>query len=146
MGILRNDTSLKLLIEKQPDFVSELTLLQYYHDGAKCGAIIDRPSKCHPKIGGEGIEHVWALAKLWFQRQPKSGRSSKELFHSLVYAATSQVDVCSIDKVRKCSCRARQYMLAYRAITAISYENQQQKHTKPVEVLMHILIEKCVKT
>jgi hypothetical protein len=125
MGILRKETSLKLLIEMQPDFVSELTLLQFH--GVKLGAIIDRSPKCHPEIAGEGIEYVWALAKLWFRRQPKSNRCSKELFHRMVDASTSPFDVCSIDKVRKCSRRARQYMLAYKAIAAISDENQQHQ-------------------
>jgi hypothetical protein len=39
MGNLDEDTSINLLIQKQPDFMSELTLLQYH--GEKLGAHID---------------------------------------------------------------------------------------------------------
>ena len=62
MGLLLEDTSIKLLMQKQQDFMSELTLLQFH--GNKLGVTIDRSPKCHPEITGEGIEFIWAIAKL----------------------------------------------------------------------------------
>ena len=46
MGVVVEDTSIKKLMNKQQDFLSELTLLQYH--AAKLGAIVDRTPKCHP--------------------------------------------------------------------------------------------------
>ena len=135
MGILRNETSINLLMERQQDFHAELTLLQFHR--AKLGAIVDRSPKCHPEIAGEGIEYVWALAKLWYRRQPINLKRKKEQFHSLVRDATATAEVLNIMKVRKCSRRARQYMLAYKAIAAVRTDSSS---------LTHKLIEKCVKT
>jgi hypothetical protein len=68
MENLKEHASLNLLIQKQPDFISELTLLQ--HVKAKVGALVDMIPKCHPEMAGEGIEYIWALAKLYFQNYP----------------------------------------------------------------------------
>jgi hypothetical protein len=45
MGILQQDTSINFLIKKQPDLMSELTLLQFH--GHKLGVPVDRTLKCH---------------------------------------------------------------------------------------------------
>jgi hypothetical protein len=140
MGILRKDTSLKLLMERQQDFHAELTLLQFH--AKKLGATLDRSPKCHPELAGEGIEYVWALAKLWYRRQPISLKRRKQQFHLLVLKATSRDDVLSLDKVRKCSRRAREYMLAYKAIESVAKEQE----AAATDRLTHKLIEKCVKT
>jgi hypothetical protein len=42
----------------------ELTLLQYY--AQEMGVKVDRAPKWHPEIAGEGIEYIWALAKLYY--------------------------------------------------------------------------------
>ena len=60
--------SLKILMQKQEDFVGEVTLLQYH--ASLLGAILDRSPKCHPELAGEGIEYAWAFAKLFYRRQP----------------------------------------------------------------------------
>ena len=51
-------------MQKQPDFLSELTLLKYH--GTKLGVVIDRTPKCHPEMAGEGIKYAWALVKLFY--------------------------------------------------------------------------------
>jgi hypothetical protein len=82
MGLLDESTSLKLLLQKQPDFSTELTLLQFYRE--KMGVLVDRTPKCHPEIAGEGIEYLWALAKLYYHNQPLSRKRSKKKFRDLV--------------------------------------------------------------
>jgi hypothetical protein len=67
MGILMECTSLHLLMQKQSDFATELTLLQFY--GSKMGATVDRTPKCHPELAREGIEYIWAMAKLYYRHQ-----------------------------------------------------------------------------
>jgi hypothetical protein len=78
MGILVEESSINLLMQKQSDFTSELTLLQYY--GSQLGVLVDRTPKCYPEIAGDGIAYVWALAKLYYWYQPLSMKRSKGLF------------------------------------------------------------------
>jgi hypothetical protein len=82
MGILLENTSINLMIQSQPDFLSELTLLQYH--GNKLGVLVDRTLKCHPELAGEGIEYVWALAKLHYRNQLLMPKRTKEAFRTLV--------------------------------------------------------------
>ena len=48
-----NCYSLDDLMQKQEDFKSEYTLLQYH--GAKLGVVVECSPKCHPEIAGKGI-------------------------------------------------------------------------------------------
>ena len=82
MGNLLENTSLKKLLEKQGDFASELTLLQYH--AQLLGAMVDRTPKCHPELAGEGIEYAWALAKLFYRWQQLNMKRSKTNFINLV--------------------------------------------------------------
>jgi len=59
-------TSVKMLMERQMDFVEEETLLQYH--GRQLGVIIDRTPKCHPEMAGEGIEYNCGCAKGFYRR------------------------------------------------------------------------------
>jgi hypothetical protein len=68
MGILMEQTSLNLLMQKQNDFATELTLLQFY--GSKMGAIVNHNPKSHPELAVEGIEYIWGMAKLYYRHQP----------------------------------------------------------------------------
>jgi hypothetical protein len=120
MGIVLEDTSLNVLMQRQPDFLSELTLLQYH--GKKLGVTIDRTPKCHPEMAGEGIEYAWALAKLFYRGQSISEKRTKDKFRNLVRLSTSRVDVLNLDRIRNCSKRAREYMFAYKAIQEIREE------------------------
>ena len=69
-GLKENRYSLDALMQKQEDFKSEYTLLQYH--GAKLGVVVERSPKCHPEIAGEGIEYGWALSKMAYRRSPIS--------------------------------------------------------------------------
>jgi hypothetical protein len=143
MGILLEATSLKLLMEKQPDFLSELTLLQYH--ATLLGAIVDRSPKCHPELAGEGIEYAWALAKLFYRSQRYELKRKKDNFISLVRRSTSRNDILSIGQVRKCSRRAREYMLAYRAIENVESQMKFQGAQSDVSI-SYSMIEKIIKT
>ena len=75
--------SLKELMKKQRDFAEETTLLQYY--GNKLGVVVDRTPKCHPELAGEGIEYMWAVAKLvHYRKAPISEKRTKANFKKLV--------------------------------------------------------------
>ena len=155
MGFVLEDTSLNLLVQRQPDFLSELTLLQYH--GKKLGVTIDRTPKCHPEMAGEGIEYAWALAKLFYRAQSIREKRTKDKFRNLVRSSTSRVDVLNLNRIRKCSKRAREYMFAYKAIQEIREECSQpigSSSTSSVtssmvnEELMHMsyeIIEKSIK-
>jgi hypothetical protein len=65
MGMVLEETSINMLMKRQSDFLHELTLFQYY--GQKLGVLIDRTPKCHPEMAAEGIEYLWALAKLYYR-------------------------------------------------------------------------------
>jgi hypothetical protein len=61
MGNLIEASSLLKLLQKQPNFMCELTLLQFF--GKQMGTTVNRTPKCHPELAGEGIEYLWAFAK-----------------------------------------------------------------------------------
>jgi hypothetical protein len=80
MGMVLEETSIDMLMKKQSDFLHELTLLQYY--GQKLGVQVYRTPKCHPEMAGEGIEYLWALAKLYYRYAPLSAKRAKKDFKS----------------------------------------------------------------
>jgi hypothetical protein len=82
MGNLNEKTSINLLMLKQSDLMSELTLLQYHVH--KLGVRVNCTPKCHPKLAGEGIEYMWALAKLYYRHKPLGLEQSKDSFRKLV--------------------------------------------------------------
>lgn len=65
--------SIKKLMEKQEDFIQELTLLQYHTP--LIDVYIERTLKFHPEIAGEGIEYDWALPKTAYRRIPKNDKN-----------------------------------------------------------------------
>jgi hypothetical protein len=151
MGILLENTSINLMIQNQPDFVSELTLLQYH--GNKLGVLVDRTPKCHPELAGEGIEYVWALAKLHYRNQPLVRKRTKEAFRTLVDESLS-LDNLDIVRVRKCSRRAREYMLLYKAYAQVMRSEGNKLPISEINnrlqglptTLNYELIEKSIKT
>ena len=78
----------------------------------KMGAILDRSPKYHCEIAGEGIEYSWGNAKMRYRHVPFSGKKSSEQFYSCVRECLSR-DYLDINRVRKNSRRAREYMAAY---------------------------------
>ena len=89
--------SIQAMMNKQRDFVNELTLLQYH--GQKLGVVIDCTPKCHPEIAGEGIEYLWGLAKFWYRRAPIAKKQSKDSFRKLVCSATDGNTVLNLHRV-----------------------------------------------
>ena len=69
--------SISQIMKLQPDFENEETLLQY-HVG-RLGALLDRTHKCHPELAGEGIEYLWALAKMFYRRSPIGEKKQKRI-------------------------------------------------------------------
>ena len=110
-GQLLPDTCLYDLTKNLPDFLNEETLLQ--HHAKRMGVILDRSPKCHPEIAGEGIEYCWALAKIFYRNAPIKLKRGKDSFRDLVKKSTDPTGVLSIEKVRSCSRRAREYMILY---------------------------------
>ena len=115
-GHLLPDTSLKYMINSLHDFLNEETLLQYH--GRLLGVTVDRTPKCHPEIAGEGIEYTWGAAKLFYRRLRISEKRTKENFRKSVKRSTERSTVLTVDRQRKFSKRARNYMIAYCAIEA----------------------------
>lgn len=94
----------------QSDFVNEKTMLQFI--GEKLGCIIDRTPKCHPEMAGDGIKYEWVMAKLWYRRQ-KNGTKERQGQVSCVSKGVFGRDILSIERSRKFTRRARQYMVSY---------------------------------
>ena len=104
----------------------------------------------YPEVAGEGIEFAWGISKLFYHQQPLIMKRSKNLFHFLVDRALSE-EVLSTQQMRAFSRHARQYMLAYHAISKQKSEAERQlQQTDYVEVesettMSHSLMEKCVR-
>jgi hypothetical protein len=118
------------------------------------GVNIDRTPKCHLELAGEGVEYTWALAKLYYRNAPIHRKRRKESFRLLVNECLCTSGNLKIDKVQKCSRRARDYIVAYKAIKVIQNKKNINKKTnhgselkhdkKTFEVNYH-LIEKAMK-
>ena len=85
------------------------------------GVSIDRTPKCHPEMAGEGIEYIWALAKLQYRRATIIKKRSKVKFRQLVSECTDPCFNLNIHRVRSCSKKARSYMKLYRAVNDVSF-------------------------
>jgi hypothetical protein len=152
MGFLDKTKSLKSLMEKQSDFSTELTLLQYY--AQEMGVKVDRTPKCHPEIAGEGIEYIWALAKLYYRMKPIQSKRTKGKFRLLVQECLSLTNLTK-HSVRMSSRRAREYMLLYKTLHQMQLEQKAAansnrnpslpNHREPFN-FNHELIEKTMKT
>ena len=115
-------------MENQPDFIEEETLLQYH--GRLLGAIVDRTPKCHPEMAGEGIKYSWGCAKGFYRREKRSNKKTKEKFRNTVRKSLDREQVLTIERQRRFSKRARQYMLAYDAIKNTCVENFEGEKNK----------------
>ena len=130
---------------KQPDFLEQETLLQYY--AKELGVESDRSPVCHPEIGGEGIEFDWGCAKVHYRSQPIKKKRSKDNFKALVKESLGGT-VLTIKQCRSNARRAWMYMLAYKALED-SY-NIDDKSTEKKQITAdtkhynHTLIKKCV--
>ena len=64
------------------DFLNKKTCLMYL--GECLGVQVDRSTKCHPEMAGEGIEYSWGRAKSVYRRAKLADKKGKENFHNLV--------------------------------------------------------------
>ena len=74
--------SVDKLMQKQSDFTTEMTLLQYH--ASLLGVTLERSPNYHPEILGEGIEYRWALSKMEYRRSPIVEKKGKDGFLKLV--------------------------------------------------------------
>ena len=109
-------SSLRWLMETQPDFDNEETLLQ--HHARLLGADVDHSPKAHPECAGEGVEYAWGFSKLVYRRAPLVSKKKKEKFRLLVKQCISRETV-TIDHVRRFARRARSYIIAYLALSNV---------------------------
>ena len=141
-GNVIETTCLRQLIENQPDFIEEETLLQYH--GRLLGAIVDRTPKCHPEMAGEGIEYSWGCAKGFYRRAKRSCKKTKENFRTTVRESLDREKVLTIERQRRFSKRARQYMLAYDAIQKTCCVENSEGEKNKKEMSAH-LVESVIK-
>ena len=113
-------------------------MLQYH--GRLLGVTVDRTPKCHPEIAGEGIKYCWAAAKMCYRQLRIREKRIKAKFLNSVKISTDRNKVLTLAMQRKFSRRARQYMLAYRAID-IQSQNNENKEVK----MSHSLLENVLK-
>ena len=143
-GILDESTSIDSLMAKQPDFLEQETLLQYY--AKELGVETDRSPVCHPEIAGEGIEFNWGCSKVYYRGQPIARKRSKNNFYSLVDECLGP-RVLHIKQCRSNARRARSYMLAYKVLEDSYKSGDTQTEEKDIKVSATYnltLIEKCV--
>jgi len=98
------------------DFLEEKTCLMYL--GEHLNVEVDRSTKCHPELAGEGIEYTWGRAKGLYRKARLLDKKGKENFLALVKRCLSTEegkDLGSLTPamIRKFSRRARQYILTY---------------------------------
>ena len=120
------------------DFLSEKTCLM--HLGEHLGVEVDRSTKSHPELAGEGIEYSWGRAKSVYRRAKIAQKRGKENFRALVADCLSTKDeqgkgALTPEMVRKFSRRARTYILAY------FYIEHEQENNISEEGLHEINIE-----
>ena len=119
-GNKQGQYSIDSLMQMQVDFSSEKTLLDYH--ALLWGVIIIRSPKCHPEIAGEGIEYGWALSKMEDRRSPMNEKRTKVKFRDLVQRCLDSGSVLNLKQMRSCSKKARDYMVLYRAVESLNFE------------------------
>ena len=130
------------LMKKQKDFVLEMTLLQYH--AKLLGVTLERSPKCHPEIAGEGIEYDWALSKVEYRRLPIVDKKSKDGFLKLVRKCIDNATVLNVERMLKCSRRARQYMILYKAVESLNL-NDSDGTIDTVALNKHSILEGSIK-
>jgi len=57
--------------------------------GERLGVEVDKSTKCHPELAGEGIEYTWGRAKGLYRKARLSDKKGKENFQALVQRCLS---------------------------------------------------------
>ena len=131
-----DDSSLCRIFDMMPDFVNEETLLQFH---AKNGVTVDHSPIAHPELAGEGVEYDWGFSKLNYRRAPLDEKKNKDKFRKLVRKCISRESI-TLEMRRKFARRAREYIVAYRALAL-----QRTDDSDPLPTMSASLIEKVVK-
>jgi hypothetical protein len=118
-GFPVKEFSLEMMLDSCVDFANETTQLEYICKSLGAEALIT--TKYHAKYAGEGIEYSWGAAKAMYRRYPLASKKGKEKCVDLVLKCTSQ-EVLTTEMIRKFSCRARSYMLSYKALEIVGEE------------------------
>ncbi len=119
------------------DFLDMKTSLMYL--GERLGAEVDRSTKCHPELAGEGIEYSWGRAKSVYRCAKFAEKKGKENFRRLVEnclsaeEGTGKGDL-NPDMIRKFSRRARHYILAYFWIEHDQEEKIKEEGTSEINI------------
>ena len=71
-GIRDDTTSLRVIMSKQPDFLTEKTVLQKLWE--RRGHELDKSPKCHPECAGEGHEYCFGKLKRDFRHHGPATR------------------------------------------------------------------------
>jgi hypothetical protein len=103
---------LKEILSACTDFQQESSQLQKI--GGEVGVNVTYSPKCHPENSGEGIEFIWALIKNKYRRIPFSLKPKEK--KAFLKDVAKLVHDTAIEKVRKSSERARQFICAYNEI------------------------------
>jgi hypothetical protein len=119
------------------DFLEEKTSLTYL--GERLGIEVDRSTKCHPELAGEGIEYSWGRAKSVYRRAKLAEKKGKENFRRLVKSCLSTKEGpgnggLTPDTIRRFSRRARHYILAYFWIEHDQEEKIKEEGTSEINI------------
>jgi len=119
------------------DFFNEKTCLMYL--GERLGVDVDRSTKSHPELAGEGIEYTWGRAKGVYRRARLSQKKGKENFRKLVENCLSTQEGedkggLTIEMIRKFSRRARRYILAYFNLEHEQEDNMNEEGVSEINI------------
>jgi hypothetical protein len=103
-------TSLDMLLSQCSDFLKEDSLLQL--NIKKLGCFCIHSPKYHCELAGEGIEYSWGNAKMKYRSFMAREKRTKAQFLEKVKYCMSR-EFLNIERVRKNSRRAREYMVSY---------------------------------
>ena len=124
LGAVDLDFSLRHLMEMCHDFLHEEGMMKCI--GKRLGVEVMLTPKCHAEIAGEGVEYMWACSKGAYRNLALKEKKGKDNFMASVRKCLS-AEVLTVQRIRKFSRRARQYLIAYHAIDSgqLSAETQQ---------------------
>jgi hypothetical protein len=70
------------ILSECQDFLNEKTCLIFL--GEQLGVVVDRSTKSHPELAGEGIEYTWGRAKGVYQKARLADKKGKDNFQKQV--------------------------------------------------------------
>ena len=131
------------ILKNLPDFVNELTQLQYI--GSLLDVFVDCSPKFHPEIAGEGIEYCWGLAKNTYRLYPIKDKKKKSVFEDSVRKCQCRNETLTTKRVRAFGKRVHNYMDAYLGLAAVQHQQGGDAVDAAQPEMSCSLIEKVVK-